>query len=136
MNKRFVIVLVVVAVLIAGCGPGNAPSGIGRSPGIGRGTISNLDPLNNGLFQIWIFGDNTYVYCTSDSALAQKVKSIMMTPGDNTVVYTYRDWKTGDPEYDSLDRDRNQLSSSCGQFVKGSSGSKLLTVDLVSTLPR
>lgn len=132
MNKRLVCALLLL-VLVSGCaGLGDTPTGIGKQPGTGRGTISNLDPLNNGLYQVWIFGDNTYLYCTMDQILVQKIKDIMGVRGDATVIYTYRDWKVGDPEYDTFDAWGNRISKTCGQFYVGSHGSKLMSVDLVA----
>lgn len=132
----FVLCAIVVFVVSACVGLGNTPTGIGKQPGTGRGIISNLDPLNNGLNQVWFLTDNTYVYCTNDQILIEKIQKIITLPGDTTVNYTYRDWKVGDTEFDNFDAWGDRISATCGQFVKGSSGSKLLTVDLVVPRPQ
>lgn len=125
---RFLIVSLLVLLVAAGCiGKGDTPTGIGKLPALGRGVISNVEPLNNGLFQIWIFGDSTYVYCTVDKTLIDKAKAIMAET-NATILYEYRDWKAGDPEFETHDSNNNRLSYTCGQGYTGARGSKLLSV--------
>ena len=120
--------------MLAACeAKGNKPSGIGKEA-LGRGVVNNVEQLNNGLWQIWIFGDTTFVYCTLDATLVEKVKNTMREV-DASILYTYRDWKVGDPEYDNTDAAGSRLSQTCGQLYTGTRGSKLLTVDLIKAQP-
>lgn len=130
MSKKFqflfAVLVLLSVILITACGPlGERPNGIGNQTAIGRGVISNIEPLNNGLFQIWIFGDSTYVYCTLDVALIETAKRIL-TEKDATIIYTYRDWKEDDPEYVA------KLTSTCGQGYTGTRGSKFMSVTAVN----
>ncbi len=112
---------------------GNTSDGIAKKPGVGRGVISNVEPLNNGLTQLWIFGDNTYVFCTLDEDLANKLKSIVQEE-NATIVYEYRDWLNTDIEYVTRDSSGSQISTTCGQGIPGSHGSKLLSVRSITEI--
>ncbi len=129
--KRLISLMLIFMFLLTACSPGlgDRPSGIGKEA-YGRGTVSNLEPLNNGLWQIWIFGDSTYVYCTLDATLVEKVRN-SMSEYDAVVFYTYRDWKVGDLEYDNTDSTGYRLSTTCGQLHKDTLGSKLLSLTLI-----
>lgn len=132
--SRKLCVLLVVSIILTGCAVGNKSYGLGKEPGIGRGKISNVDPLNNGMVQYWIQMDNTFVYCSMDKALLAKVKSILKEENDE-VIYTYRDWMDTDPEWTQRDSDGRSYYMTCGQFYTDTHSSKLLSVDLVKREP-
>ncbi len=127
-----ILLFILFAVLFSACTPvpqlGDKPQGIGKEDGFGRGIVSNVDPLNNGLFAVWIFGDNINVYCTMDKSIITKIKDISRE-WDATVYYTYRDWKVGDPEVETLDSYSHKISASCGQGT--AHGSKLMSVEII-----
>lgn len=132
LSMKSIGVLFALSVLLFACSvaPGDRSYGI-KQPAVGRGVVSNQETLNNGLGQTWIFGDTTYVYCTLDKALQDKVKHIMLEE-DATMIYTYRDWIETDIEYASTDPTSGaRISTMCGQGVSGSRGSKLLSVEKV-----
>lgn len=127
-----ILLLILFAVLFSACTPvpqlGDKPQGIGKEDGFGRGVVSNVDPLNNGLFQVWIFGDTSYAYCTMDRTLIDEIRKISRETVA-TVYYTYRDWKNGDAEVETYDSYGKKISSSCGQGK--AYGSKLMTIEVV-----
>ena len=117
--------LAALSLIIGACSTGDQPRGIGKLPAWGRGIPSNVEPLNNGLYQVWFQGDTTYVFCTLDKDLAEKIQNIgSEAPG--VVIFSYRDYKDGDPEW-ATSSFLESIAHTCGQGITGTHGSKLLT---------
>lgn len=130
MNKLIGLFLVLALV---GCSkPEDRGVTITKNPATGRGVLSNVEKQNNGMWQVWIFGDNSYVYCTIDQEVGNKALSIIQET-DATVVYTYRDYISTDYEWNTKAYSETSWSMAywCGQGYSNAHGSKLLTIDRV-----
>lgn len=130
--RRISTILIVLALFITACNAplGNHPVGISKRPGTGRGTLANVEQQNSGMWQVWLFGDSSYVYCTMDDQLGGKALSILQET-DATVIYTYRDYLSTDFEWNTQPYSGSSYSLAywCGQGYSLTHGSKLLTLE-------
>ncbi len=128
MNKKFVILAVLLAVLAAACSPaGNISK---RNPGTLRDYIFSVEPRNNGSYIIWMRNDDVAAYCTTDKALGDTaLQAIHSRTG--LIIMEYRNRETLDKE----SRDVNQ--GGCAVESSGEQNTttpifKILSVEILS----
>ena len=125
--KRLFALWILFGLLFTGCSAGNKSFGVAKRLGEGRHQIANVEELNNGLFQVWFFGDDDYAYCTLDKSFAEMARAIKNDPGpnDGIALYKYRDFLDSDPEW-AQDSGGYQFYYTCG--ISGTYKSKLMEI--------
>src|SRR3954451_16510033 len=109
MNKKLLILALLLTVLAAACSPaGNISK---RNPGTLRDYIFSVEPRNNGSYIIWMRNDDVAAYCTTDKALGDMaVEAINSRTG--LVVMEYRNREVGDKENGTVNQGGCAVESS------------------------
>src|SRR3954469_22756705 len=109
MNKKLLILALLVAVLAAACSPaGNISK---RNPGTLRDYIFSVEPRNNGSYIIWVRNDDVAAYCTTDKTLGDTaMQAIHSRTG--LIIMEYRNRETLDKESRSVDQGGCAVESS------------------------
>ncbi|MBI1279298.1 MAG: hypothetical protein GC179_14315 [Anaerolineaceae bacterium] len=128
MNKKLLILAVLLAILAAACSPAGNISR--RNPGTLRDYIFSVEPRNNGSYIIWMRNDDVAAYCTTDKALGDTaLQAIHSRTG--LIIMEYRNREALDKE----SRDVNQ--GGCAVESTGSKNDttpifKILSIEIVS----
>ena len=109
MKKTVVILVLLVAVLLAGCDK-DKPRRV--KGGQLRDTIFSVEVTYNGCTRVWMTHDDIAGYCTCDAELGARARDLMLEHSGE-VLMTFKAIEKNDPEYTGWDK------SDCGSIKTG-----------------